>query len=79
MAKQLESNPSQLVSSHFKEAIKSYSTFDGSLRLENIYVAHVDTEAGEACMRTQYTYDGTSTRVEKTKESLAAWDAAWDI
>lgn len=74
-----EASVSEMVSTHFAEAVKTYSAFDGSDRLEFHYVAHVDTKDGEQCMVTQYVYDGTTTRVQKTKESKVAWDGSWDI
>lgn len=70
---------SDLVTPYMKEAVKTYSAFDGSSRLEYHYTAHIDAEEGDQCMVTQYAYDGVSTRVQKTKEGLATWQAAWDI
>jgi hypothetical protein len=68
-----------LVGSHFDEAIKSFSIYDGSNRLSEFFVALAETKDGEKCMKTTYTYDGVTTRVLKTKEELADWQAAWDI
>lgn len=70
---------SDLVLPYMKEAVKTYSAFDGSSRLEFHYTASIDAQQGDRCMVTQYTYDGVSTRVQKTKEGLATWQAAWDI
>lgn len=64
---------------HANEAVKTYSTYDGSNRLEYHYTALADAEHGAQCLVTQYTYDGGSSRVQKTKESLATWDSSWDI
>lgn len=75
----IEAKASDLVSSHLKEAVKTYSVFDASQRLEYFYVANVDASHGEICMVTQYAYDGTSTRVQKQKEDKATWDSSWDI
>jgi hypothetical protein len=67
------------VTTHMAEAIKTYSVWDMSGRLTDFYVALSDAPNGSQCMRTQYTYDGASTRVTKTNEVLALWDSAWDI
>jgi len=75
----INSHASDMVSTHMSETVKTYSTFDGSSRLEYFYVAHVDAEEGDTCMLTQYAYDGTSSRIVKTKESKATWLAAWEI
>ena len=75
----VNSHVSQMMEGHLKEAVKTYSTYDGSDRLEFFYVANIDIADGELCMSTQYTYDATSTRIVKTKESKATWQAAWEI
>lgn len=75
----INSHVSDMVSTHFEEGIKSICVYDASDRLEFHYVANIDAEDGDLCMATQYTYVGTSTRVEKTKESKALWQSAWDI
>lgn len=61
------------------ELVKQYMIYDGSGRLTSLYTAHTDAETGTPCVLTQYTYDGTSGRIEKRKESDATWDASWDI
>ena len=75
----ISAHVSEFVKTHMEEATKTYSVFDGSNRLEYFYVAHIDIKDGEQCMCTQYTYDSTSARIVKTKESKASWDSAWDI
>ncbi len=75
----LTTNTSEFVKTHLNEAIKTYMAYDGSSRLEYIYVAGIDTANGEACMGTQYTYSGTSSRVVKSKEFKSTWNSSWDI
>ena len=65
--------------SQIQEAVKTYTTYDGSSRPQYFYVAMVDAADGDKCQLTTYTYDGASSRIQKTKESLANWDSAWDI
>jgi hypothetical protein len=64
---------------HRSEAVKTYATYDASQRLEYFYTAMADAQHGDRCLVTQYTYDGTSGRVVKSKESLSLWDSSWDI
>lgn len=68
-----------LVGSHFEEAVKTFSIYDVGNRLSEFFVALAETKDGETCMKTTYTYDGVTTRVLKSKEELAIWQAAWDI
>lgn len=68
-----------LLKTGFKEPIKTYITYDVSNRMEFIYEASSDAIDGAPCIVTQYAYDGGSTRIEKSKESVGAWDSSWDI
>ncbi len=61
------------------EMVKQYVVYDGSGRMTDVYVAHTDAADGTPCSRTQYEYDGTSSRVTKRKELDATWDTTWDI
>lgn len=74
-------NPSatDLFSAQMQEAVKTYSAYDGSNRIVGFYVAPVGARNGDQCQLTVYAYDGATTRVLKTKEILALWDATWDI
>lgn len=69
----------ELLKSQMKELIKSYTTYDGSSRPQYIYVAQANCADGGACIRTEYTYDGGSTRVVKRLESYSTWSSAYDI
>jgi hypothetical protein len=59
--------------------VKQYIVYDGSGRMTDVYTAHTNAITGTPCTRTRYSYDGTSSRVEKRKEQDATWDATWDI
>lgn len=61
------------------ELIKQYFVYDAGSRLITVYEARADAPAGTPCLKTDYTYDDTSTRVLKMKESESTWDATWDI
>lgn len=74
-----EKKASDLVKTHIAEAIKQYFEYDGSDRMVVVYSASTGALHGESCGKTEYAYDGGSTRVIKMKESLATWDEAWDI
>ena len=61
------------------EFVKQYVVYDGSGRTTHIYETREDAEHGSPCMLTQYTYDGASNRIQKRKETVSAWDSAWDM
>ena len=58
------------------EYIKSYITYDASSRMEYVYEARANAEDGDPCLRTQYVYDGVSTRITKMKETESTWVSA---
>jgi hypothetical protein len=61
------------------EAMKLYRVYDGSNRLQYQYDAPTWTANGDTCMRTEYVYDGSSSRIQKMEETLQSWDSSWDI
>lgn len=66
----------ELLISHKNELVKQYIEYDGSDRVSKVYTAHIKVKDGEACMVTEYVYVGTSTRIEKRRESYGTWVAA---
>jgi hypothetical protein len=74
-----QKHASDLLSFQAKEAMKMHIEYDGSNRMEYVYVAPIDAEDGATCMATQYQYDGVSNRVSGMKESMSTWQAAWDF
>lgn len=61
------------------EPVKQYQIFDGDGRVTHLYEARANAADGDPCMLTRFSYDGTSSRIEKTLESVASWDESWDI
>lgn len=74
-----EQDTTAQLKAHAGEMIKQYYAYDGSNRLEYVYTAHINTGDGEPCERTQYTYDGGTTRIVKRAETNSTWDSSWDI
>jgi hypothetical protein len=74
-----EQKVTRFLKTQFKEAVKQYLVYDGFFRMTDVYAAPVDAVHGDECLRTQYAYDGGSVRIQKTKESIATWDSAWEI
>lgn len=74
-----ELNKTNLIKSGEKELIKSYIVYDGSSRMEIVYEAPSEAVNGAPCLKTQYEYDGATTRITKMKESVVTWDSSWDI
>jgi len=60
------------------EFIKSYLEYDTG-RMVTVYEARANAVNGDYCLKTEYVYDGISTRVIKMKETPATWNSAWDI
>lgn len=79
MAGQYTNTERDFLKSHSKEGIKMYITYDVSNRMEYVYEAPTEAEHGDPCLKTQYAYDGATTRIEKMKESKTTWDSSWDI
>lgn len=61
------------------ELVKQYITYDGNNRMQYVYTANTDADDGDVCTRVEYTYDGSSARIEKMKETLQTWQASYDI
>lgn len=68
-----------LLTSLRNELKKEFVVYDGSDRPIEYYQAPINAEDGTPCLKTTVSYDGVSTRVEKSKEELALWDASYDI
>lgn len=62
-----------------QEGTKTHSVYDVSSRLTDFYVAPVDAQDGDSCLRTTYTYVGATNLVENSKDVISAWDSSWDI
>lgn len=61
------------------EALKEYREYDGSFRVIAVYQANTDADNNDLCLKTEFVYDGTSSRVIKKKESLVPWQSSWNI
>jgi len=64
---------------HAHELVKQYFVYDISLRCTDMYTASYDAANGAPCLRTQYSYDGSSSRIVKRKETNSTWDSTWDM
>lgn len=62
-----------------EEALKEYREYDTQSRPLAVYQANTLSMDGEACLKTEYVYDGFSNRLLKKKESVVPWLSAWDI
>lgn len=73
-------NASGAIKTSFYEATKTKSFYDpATFALTDFYEAPTNAEDGTPCLYTQYTYVPSTTRIDKTKESMSVWDASWDI
>ena len=62
-----------------QEPVKMFRVYDGSNRLSIQYEAVTHAVNGEPCMKTEYIYDATSSRVLKSKESVDVWSSTYDV
>lgn len=62
-----------------QEPVKMLRVYDATNRLATQYEAVTHAKNGDPCMKTEYTYDGTSSRVVKLKESVDIWLLAYDL
>jgi hypothetical protein len=74
-----DSKVDELLEALTKEVVKVFRVFDGSDRLITQYETFANTKNGGAALRTDYQYIGATTKLEKMKESLSTWLAAYDI
>lgn len=68
-----------MIKTALEQGVKTYSVYDGSSRLVGFYEAPSDATNGTNCLLTEYGYVGASSRVEKTRESIAQWNSAYDL
>lgn len=74
-----DSKGDQILGALKNEIVKAHHVYDGSGRLIERYEALANADNGAPCLRTDYTYDGITTRVVGMKESTSTWSSAWDI
>lgn len=74
-----DSSADSILKSLGGEVVKTKSFIDGSDRVTERYEALANTGHGGPCLKTEYTYHGTTSVVDKSKESQATWDSAWEI
>lgn len=74
-----DTNVDNLLTALGKEVVKIFRVYDGSDRLITQYDTFANTKDGGVALRTDYQYIGATTRLEKMKESLSTWLAAYDI
>lgn len=81
MAKRTRSfnSPSDFIEALQKEASKEHLVYDGTYRLVTTYQTFWNSLDGELALRTDYQYDSTSARITGRKETISAWDEAWDF
>lgn len=74
------SNGQAEIETTYSQFTKTFSVYEAvTFRLLTIYEAPTHAANNAPCTRTDYEYDGASTRILKSKESSANWDATWDI
>lgn len=63
-----------------QELAKQFLVYDVSDRVTQVYTAGAGTRDGGDCELTEYTYRSpASTQIEKRRESIGTWLAAYDM
>lgn len=68
----------QFINALKNERMKTYVKRDGSERVIVLYEAVIGAEDGDQCLATVYTYSGSNTVPQGSKEKDAIWDSDWD-
>lgn len=79
MAAPVEQNKYAHLKTNQSEYIKSYIIYDGSGRMITIYEAKANAIDGTPCLRTDYGYDGATSRIAKMKETEDVWDDSYEL
>jgi hypothetical protein len=79
MALPKTANKNSFIPSGKNEYVKQYIVYDGSSRMTHLYEGPANMVHGDACMLTEYAYDGAGTDITKRKESESTWDSSYDI
>ena len=67
------------IRSALSSGVKTYAVYNLSHNLTHYYEAQVDASSGEACLLTRYKYVVDTSMVERTIETIVAWDDAWNF
>jgi len=69
----------QLLEALGKEVMKVKRIYDGSNRVITQYEAFANAIDQAVCLKTDYTYVGATTDLDKMRESVGVWLTAYDI
>ena len=69
----------ELLKSQAHELVKQFIVYDGSSRPTDVYTAQLSAVTGTQCIRTTYTYSGSTSLVLKRKEYYDVWSSTYDI
>ena len=68
-----------MISNAMKRGQQTYSIYDGISRLVAFYEAPINAKHGSGCFLTEYKYEGATSVIIATKESVAVWDSALEF
>ncbi len=75
----IERNKTNLLKTLRDSEMKTYFVYDESGRMSNVYEARADAAEGDVCLLTEYEYEDGTAKIVKQRESMAVWEAAWDM
>ena len=68
-----------LINRGMTRGIQSFSVYDLLSRLIAFYETSVGSKTGDPAMVTEYKYDGNTSVIVATKESVTVWDSSYDF
>lgn len=68
-----------LISTGLERGLQSFSVYDSLTRLIKIYESSPTVSSGGPAFLTEYKYDGDTSVLIATKESVVVWDSAWSF
>jgi len=72
-------NADELLIALSREVVKIFRVYDGSDRLITSYETFANSLDGGIALKTEFTYIGATNKLEKMKESISTWLAAYEI
>ena len=72
-------NPNDQIMNAKTDLMKWHYEYDVYERPIAVYECGANADHGAQCMKTTYTYVGTSSAIVGAKETVSTWDSVWDI
>lgn len=68
-----------LIHNGLSKSLQTFSVYDVSGRLIEFHEARVSAKDGDPAFLTEYKYEGVTSTIIATKESVVKWDSSYDF